>query len=182
MTLQAVVRRRFSLALLATLGAGCADHEGATHPTGNLPSPSSIPSPAPTPTPTPTPAPTPTPTPTPSASGLRAVVSLFPNQMACKRGVTPPKQLDPFKVGCSIEVDLNILDRHGVPLSDQKTGSDVTWKIAEGASRITLPWDENVFKRWMTATAPGSYRIVATMRLKRTHEELVGELAGELVD
>jgi hypothetical protein len=102
--------------------------------------------------------------------------------MECKPGVTPPAGLDPFKVGCAIEVRLDIFDRHGVGVPDRVTGSNVTWQIAEGASLITLPWDENVFRRWMTAIAAGRYRIVATLVMKKTHEPLVGELAGEITD
>lgn len=102
--------------------------------------------------------------------------------MECKPGVTPPKQVNPFKVGCSIEVRVDVVDRHGVPIPVNVTGNDVTWEVQEGASRLTLPWDENPRHRWMTALSPGPYRIVATLSMKRTHEKIAGELSGEFVE
>jgi hypothetical protein len=171
----------FALALAAMLGTGCAKHENATHPTGALPGPSFSPPAAPALSPTPTPTPTPAPVPTPSpTAAVRAVVRLVPRNLECKPGVAPPAGTNPFRVGCSVEVRVEYMDAHGAPVPETVTGNSTEWRVAEGASRLTLPWDENPWRRWLTAKSAGPYRIVVTLTMKKTHEKVVGELEGEL--
>lgn len=131
-------------------------------------------------TPTPVPSATPEPTPTPSQSGVRAKVRFIERELVCKRGVTPPKDTDPFKVGCSIEVRVDYVDRNGALVDEDITGNNVQWSVPQGGSRITLPDDSNPWRRWMTAVGPGDYRIVATLTMKRTREKIVGEIAGHI--
>ncbi len=167
----------FALSLV-TVGVACSNSERTPDKSGVLTPP--IPTPAPTPVPTPTPAPTPTPVPAVSSDGLRMEVSQFQRNFKCKRGVHPTGT-DDLRVGCSVEVRAEVKDALGNDVKPRKTGENLVWGIPEGRANITLPWDENPWKRWMTGVAPGHYRIVATLDMP-SGEKIRSELEGEIVN
>jgi len=134
--------------------------------------------PTPVPTPTPTPEPTPTPIP-PDPNGLRFDIELFHRESECIPGVRPTGT-DELRVGCSIEVRATVRDRHGRDVPYEDTGNDVEWKVTQGESNVTLPYDDAPWKRWLTGVHPGHFRIEVTLKLKR-NKQLAGELRGEVV-
>ena len=69
-------------------------------------------------------------------------------------------------------------DGHAIPVN--KVGNDIEWHIPQGRANITLPWDENPWKRWMTGVEPGPYRITTTINT-RDGETLTGEMVGQIV-
>ena len=135
--------------------------------------------PAATPTPTPTPAPTPTPEPSTSSTGITVYVIRFGPQ-ECKRGVGPTADGN-IRVGCSQEVRVVCKDAAGSDVPPNKTNNEIEWHTPEGSSKITLPWDENPWKRWLTGVAPGHYRITAKLSLHHD-EKITGELEGDIVE
>ena len=101
-------------------------------------------------------------------------------ELECLPGIKAPSQLEPFKIGCSVEVRVDYVDKDGARVEEDVTGGNVEWQIAEGESLLTLPDDENPWRRWMTAQKPGRYRIVSTLHMRKTHEKIVGEIAGHI--
>jgi hypothetical protein len=174
-------RRWFRTGLLIGVGLGaaaiaCKSHDapkGAGNPTG----PTAV-EPSPVPTPTPEPTPTPKPSPSVSKNGIRVEVVWYGNQ-ECKRGVGPTGN-DDLRVGCSVEVRALRKDPNGNEVPERLTGNNTTWHIVEGRDNITLPWDENTWRRWLTAVAPGHYRIVMDLKLL-DGEVINGELDGQTV-
>jgi hypothetical protein len=110
---------------------------------------------------------------------MTLVVFQYPKQSHCKRGVGPTGTED-LRVGCSIEVDAQVRDANGIPVNPKHLGTDLRWHIPEGASNITLPWDENPWKRWMTGIAPGPYRIEVTIHF-RDGDQATGMMSGQIV-
>jgi len=164
-----------NLSMLA-LSAGCTSQEAATPST---PSTLPTPGPPPAPTPTPAPAPSPSPTPEPSKSGITMAVFQFPKESKCQRRIQPTGTED-LRVGCSIEVRAEPRDAEGNKIPERFTGNNVEWHTTRGKANITLPWDENPWKRWMTGVAPGPYQVTATITLK-DGEVVTGWLDGEIV-
>jgi len=157
---------------VAVAGLSCGSSEKAG-PSG----PTTLPTPAPTPTPTPVPSPTPGAS--PSANGINVEV-IYVGSFECKPGVGPSGTHD-VRVGCSIEVDTVLKDPGGNPVPQSTSGNNVQWVIDQGGDRITLPWDENPWKRWLTGVAPGHFRIVSTLLL-RNGDKAVGVLDGEVTE
>lgn len=156
--------------VLGTLVTACTDEPAAgvtnpTPPTTTLPPP-------------PPPSPKPTPTPLPE-SDVIVEVSRFPKESACKRGVGPTGT-DDLRVGCSIEIRVVLKSLDGTPAPIRRTGNDLTWRIPKGRALVTLPWDENPWKRWLTGVAPGHFRIEVTLTM-RNGDLAVGVLEGEVV-
>ena len=156
---------------MTAMGVACSTQEHVTTPT--------IPSPVPTPAPTPAPTPVPSPTPQASQSGIFVDVFQFPKESKCKRGVHPTGTED-LRVDCSIEVRVELKDANGDTVPERQTGNNLEWHIRQGKSSITLPWDENPWKRWMTGIAPGPYRIEVTIHL-RHGDQATGLLSGQIV-
>lgn len=156
---------------LAALGGGCSSQ-------GTAPAtPTTLPTPAATPTPAPTPKPSPTPE--PSKSGVTMAVFQFPKESACKRHVQPTGTED-LRVGCSIEVRAEPQDEQGNKIPERRTGNNVVWHTIRGKGNVTFNWDENPWKRWVTAEVPGPYTITATITLK-DGDVVTGALEGEVV-
>jgi hypothetical protein len=142
-------------------------------------SPTTLPKPSPTPTPTPEPSPSPTPGASPSANGIHLDV-VFIGSHECKRGVGPTGT-EALRVGCSVEVDTIPKDETGTKVPERTSGNNVQWVIDQGGEKVTLPWDENPWRRWLTGIAPGHFRIVSTLLL-RNGDKSVGVLDGEVVE
>lgn len=158
---------------VVVIGAACVTSEHATDPTGPT-TPSATPTPAPTPTPTPTPKPTPT----PSASGIVVKVTRWGSQ-ACKRGVGPTGTED-LRVGCSVEIRVAFEDAQGNNVPQRTTGENIVWTIPEGGANVTLPWDENPWKRWLTGINAGHYTLRATLSM-RNGDVISGDLEGDII-
>lgn len=154
-------------------GIACSGSNEKAGPGG----PTTLPTPAPTPTPTPVPSPTPGAS--PSANGIHLDV-VYVGSFECKRGVGP-SDTGAVRVGCSIEVDTVPKDPNGSKVPERTSGSSVEWVIDQGGDRITLPWDENPWRRWLTGIAPGHFRIVSTLTM-RGGDKAVGVLDGEVVE
>ncbi len=172
---------RFRMGLLVGVGVAaatiaCKSHSGDIgQGAGNPAGPTAV-----EPSPVPTPAPTPTPKPSPSVSknGIHVEVVYFGNQ-ECKRGVGPTGT-EELRVGCSVEVRALRKDPNGNDVPERLTGNNTAWHIREGRANVTLPWDENTWRRWLTAVAPGHYRIVMDLTF-RDGEVISGELEGDAV-
>ena len=159
------------------IGIGCSKHESdITNDHGSVVGPTL---PSPTPEPTPTPSPTPTPLPDTSTTGVTVDVIQWGAQ-ECKRGVSSTGD-ETLRVGCSVEVRMVRKDGSGTDVPERQTGNNVAWQIVQGGSKVTLPWDENPWRRWLTGTAPGHYRIQATLTM-RNHEQITGEIEGDVVE
>jgi hypothetical protein len=83
-------------------------------------------------------------------------------------------------VGCGVEVRALRKGANGNKVPESSTGNATEWRLAEGASNATLPWDENTWRRWLTGVEPGHYRIVMTLTLP-DGDKAIGELEGEIV-
>ena len=91
-----------------------------------------------------------------------------------------PSGATDLRVGYGIEVRTNPRYADGTLVPQRKSGTTVLWSLAEGGSNVTLPWDENPWRRWLTAVNPGHYRIAVTLTLP-DGERLAGELEGEAI-
>jgi hypothetical protein len=168
-----------SLIGVGLLAAGLACHSTdpeAANGAGNPVGPAALANPSPVPTPEPTP--TPRPTPKPSKSGIRVEVIYFGSQ-ECRRGVGP-SETGALRVGCSVEVRALRKDANGNEVPERRTGIHSKWRILEGRDLVTLPWDENPWRRWLTAVEPGHYRLAMDLTLPEG-DVIRGELEGDTV-
>jgi hypothetical protein len=164
---------------LTAVAIACKSSRGdAAKGAGNPAGPTAVVDPSPVPTPTPQPTPTPKPSPSVSKNGIHVEVVYYGNQ-ECKRGVGPTGNQD-LRVGCSVEVRALRKDPNGNEVPERFTGNDTAWHIREGRANVTLPWDENTWRRWLTAVEPGHYRISMDLKL-RDGEVITGELEGDSV-
>ena len=162
-----------SLGLVAMQSACSNPREDASdHHDGGPAGPTVLPSPTPSPTPAPSPKPS------PSASGITLQLRYFGAQ-ECKRGAGPTGTTD-LRVHCGVEVRATAKSADGLDVPQRRTGGEVVWRVVEGASSITLPWDENPWKRWITGVQPGHYRIVATLTLPEG-DTVAGEIEGNII-
>jgi hypothetical protein len=79
-----------------------------------------------------------------------------------------------------VEVRALRTDANGKSAPERRTGEATEWRLAEGGSNATLPWDVQPWKRWLTGVEPGHYRIVLTLTLP-DGDKAIGELEGEVV-
>jgi hypothetical protein len=170
------VRALIGVGLLAAALA-CKSNDPKTAAAGNPAGPTAA-APSPDPTPTPSPAPTPKPTPKPSKSGIRVVVVYFGNQ-ECRRGVGP-SGTDELRVGCSVEVRALRKDANGNDVPERRTSIHSKWRILKGKEFVTLPWDENPWRRWLTAVDVGHYRLAMDLTLPEG-DVIRGELEGDTI-
>ncbi len=159
--------------MVAALGGGCSS--GATAPA----TPTTLPTPASTPTPAPTPTPKPSPTAEPSKNGITVAVFQWPKESKCQRHVQPTGTED-LRVGCSIEVRAEARDDKGSPVPQRVSGTDTEWHTIKGKGNVTFKWDENPWRRWVTAEVPGPYIITVTIHL-RNGDAATGLLEGQVV-
>ncbi|MFI5183863.1 MAG: hypothetical protein ACHQNV_05660 [Vicinamibacteria bacterium] len=164
----------FLVLSLIAVGAACSSDKSTDKASVVTP-----PVPTPTPAPTPTPVPTPTPFPAVSSEGYTLDVFQFSRNSECKRHVAPTGTQD-LRVGCSVEIDLVVRNSSGGAVKIRQTGENIEWGIAQGRDLVTLPWDENPWKRWLTGVAPGHYRIVVFLTLPSL-EKIRGVLEGDVV-
>ena len=106
-------------------------------------------------------------------------VTRWHKESSCKRGVGPTGT-DDLRVGCSIEIRVALKNLDGTDAPKRKTGDDLEWRIPQGRALVTLPWDVNPWKRWLTGVEPGTFRIEVTLTM-RNGDKAVGELVGEVV-
>ena len=161
---------------LVVIGIACSKESDIANGHGNVLGPTL---PSPTPAPAPTPSPTPTPLPDTSTTGVTIDVVQFGAQ-ECKRHVDPTGD-ETLRVGCSVEVRVLRKDAGGADVPEGRTGNNVVWHITQGGSKVTLPWDENPWKRWLTGVEPGHYRITATLTLTKGRGQVTGEIEGDIV-
>jgi hypothetical protein len=161
---------------LVVIGIACSKESDIANDHGNVLGPTL---PSPSPEPSPSPSPTPTPLPDTSTTGVTVDVVQFGSQ-ECKRGVSPTGD-ETLRVGCSVEVRLERKDGGGNDVPERRTGNTTEWHVVQGGSKVTLPWDENPWRRWLTGVAPGHYRIQATLTTK-DHEQITGEIEGDVVE
>jgi hypothetical protein len=175
---QAAWRRRTGLLIGLLLVAGGAACKSSDSPEANgagTVGPTAV---EPSPTPAPSPTPTPRPSPTPSKSGIRVEVIYWGNQ-ECRRGVGPTGT-DDLRIGCSVEVRALRKDANGNEVPERRTGIHTQWRILEGKEMVTLPWDENPWRRWLTAVDDGHYRLAMDLTLPEG-DVIRGELEGDAV-
>jgi hypothetical protein len=161
------------LVCLGTLGACGGSNAG---PTPVTPPPTTLVAAAPTPTPTPAPTPTPEPTPAPSFyANLR-----FIDNPQCPHG----KQGAPggvLSVGCGRALRVSYHYPNGTEVPSKVTGDATVWEIEEGTDVVSMPDDENSWRRWVTAKAPGNYRISVTIVSRKGRETVRGELSNRVI-
>ena len=61
------------------------------------------------------------------------------------------------------------------------TGEAIAWIIEEGTDAIDMPTDETPWRRWVTARAPGPFRISATIVSRKGHETVRAEIGNEVI-
>ena len=103
----------------------------------------------------------------------------WPKESKCQRHVAPTGTED-LRVGCSIEVRAEARDEKGSPVPQRVTGTDTEWHTIKGKGNVTFKWDENPWKRWVTAEVPGPYIITMTIHL-RDGDSITGQLEGQVV-
>ncbi len=103
------------------------------------------------------------------------------NNAECPRGRSA-HQDGALPVGCSVEVRVSYHYPDGKDVPVKVTGEDTKWAIDEGSGLIDMPNDdENPWRRWITAKAPGAYRVSVTIVSRRGGETVRGELANRVV-
>lgn len=161
--------------LVVCLGgvAGCGGSNASPTPVTAAPPTTTL---APVPTPTPTPTPTPAPTPAPS---FHAKLQ-FVHNAECPNGRHGGPD-GALPVGCSRALHLSYYYPDGTEVPMSVTGEAIVWAIEEGKEAIEILEDENPWRRWVTAKAPGYFRISATIVSRKGHETVRGEISNQVI-
>jgi hypothetical protein len=160
--------------LVVCLGglAACGGSNAAPTPVAITPTTTLAIAPAPTPAPTPTPLPTPAPS---FYANLR-----FIDNAECPKG----KQTAPggaMPVGCGRALRVSYHYPNGADVPTKVSGEATVWAIEEGTEVVTMPDDENPWRRWVTAKAPGTYRISVTIVSRKGRETVREELSNQVI-
>ncbi len=124
------------------------------------------------------PAPTPAPTPTPAPS-FRANLRFTDNAVCPNDRQAAPGGAMPVGCGRALRVSYHYPDGTDVPT--KVSGEATVWAIEEGTEVVTMPPDENPWRRWVTAKTPGTYRISVTLVSRKGHETVRAEISNQVI-